>query len=94
MKLGALLGPIVDARVPGALAEQVRRYAGDGFQSLWSAQAIGRGFMFTDPSSPCQSRPRSRLRLRSGRPSSKCRCTTPLNSRIVCFRCSRSAVVV
>ena len=48
MRLGALLGPI-DAAAPRALAEQARRYAGEGFQSLWSAQAIGRGFMFTDP---------------------------------------------
>lgn len=49
MRLGALLGPIADAGAPGALAEQARRYAGEGLQSLWSAQAIGRGFMFTDP---------------------------------------------
>ncbi len=49
MRLGALLGPIADAGAPGALAEQARRYAGSGLQSLWSAQAIGRGFMFTDP---------------------------------------------
>lgn len=49
MRLGALLGPIADAGAPGALADQARRYAGEGLQSLWSAQAIGRGFMFTDP---------------------------------------------
>jgi alkanesulfonate monooxygenase SsuD/methylene tetrahydromethanopterin reductase-like flavin-dependent oxidoreductase (luciferase family) len=49
MRLGALLGPIVDASEPNALADQARRYAGEGFESLWSAQAIGRGAMYTDP---------------------------------------------
>ncbi len=49
MRLGALLGPIADAAQPRALAEQARRCVGDGLQSLWSAQAVGRGFMFTDP---------------------------------------------
>jgi alkanesulfonate monooxygenase SsuD/methylene tetrahydromethanopterin reductase-like flavin-dependent oxidoreductase (luciferase family) len=49
MRLGALLGPIGDAANARALAEQARRYAGEGFTSLWSAQAIGRGFMITDP---------------------------------------------
>lgn len=49
MRLGALLGPIGDAANARALADQARRYAGEGFESLWSAQAIGRGFMITDP---------------------------------------------
>ena len=49
MKLGALLGPIADGAVARTLAEQARRYTGEGMQSLWSAQAIGRGFMITDP---------------------------------------------
>ena len=49
MRLGALLGPIVDPTQTQALAEQARTFAGEGFDSLWSAQAIGRGFMFTDP---------------------------------------------
>ena len=49
MRLGALLGPISDATQTRALAEQARRYVGDGLQSLWSAQAIGRGFMISDP---------------------------------------------
>lgn len=49
MRLGALLGPIVDPSVSSTLADQARVYAGEGFESLWSAQAIGRGFMFTDP---------------------------------------------
>lgn len=49
IRLGALLGPIADATVPGTLAEQARTYAGEGYTSLWSAHGIGRGFMFTDP---------------------------------------------
>ncbi len=49
MRLGALLGPIADPSVVRELADQARRYAGEGFDSLWSAQAIGRGFMITDP---------------------------------------------
>ncbi|MGD8816559.1 MAG: LLM class flavin-dependent oxidoreductase [Acidobacteriota bacterium] len=47
--MGALLGPLADAASPRALAEQARTYAGEGFTSLWSAQAVGRGFMITDP---------------------------------------------
>ena len=49
MKLGALLGPIVDAAQGEILAEQARTYSGEGYDSLWSVQAIGRGFMITDP---------------------------------------------
>ncbi len=49
MRLGALLGPVTDAANTKTLADQARRYAGEGFTSLWSAQAIGRGFMITDP---------------------------------------------
>jgi alkanesulfonate monooxygenase SsuD/methylene tetrahydromethanopterin reductase-like flavin-dependent oxidoreductase (luciferase family) len=49
MKLGALLGPIMDPAASRTLAEQARTYAGEGFTSLWSAQAVGRGFMMTDP---------------------------------------------
>lgn len=49
LKLGALLGPIMDPTATRALAEQARACAGEGFESLWSAQAIGRGFMMTDP---------------------------------------------
>jgi alkanesulfonate monooxygenase SsuD/methylene tetrahydromethanopterin reductase-like flavin-dependent oxidoreductase (luciferase family) len=47
--MGALLGPIVDPANTETLAEQARTYAGEGFTSLWTAQAIGRGFMVTDP---------------------------------------------
>ena len=49
MRMGALLGPILDPGQPNALAEQARTFAGEGYTSLWSAQAIGRGFMMTDP---------------------------------------------
>ena len=49
MRLGALLGPIADPNRPRELAEQSRRYVGEGFQNLWTAQAVGRGFMMTDP---------------------------------------------
>jgi alkanesulfonate monooxygenase SsuD/methylene tetrahydromethanopterin reductase-like flavin-dependent oxidoreductase (luciferase family) len=49
MRLGALLGPIADAAQADVLAEQARQCVGEGYQSLWSAQAVGRGFMITDP---------------------------------------------
>lgn len=49
MRLGALLGPVADGAQARTLADQARRYAGAGFTSLWSAQAVGRGFMITDP---------------------------------------------
>lgn len=49
MRLGALLGPVVGDAPANFLAEQARTYAGEGFESLWSAQALGRGFMLTDP---------------------------------------------
>ena len=48
MRLGALLGPVLDSG-PNELAEQARMLAGEGFESLWTAQAIGRGFMIMDP---------------------------------------------
>lgn len=49
MRLGALLGPVTQAQNPHELAEQARTYVAEGFDSLWSAQAVGRGFMITDP---------------------------------------------
>jgi alkanesulfonate monooxygenase SsuD/methylene tetrahydromethanopterin reductase-like flavin-dependent oxidoreductase (luciferase family) len=49
MRLGALLGPIADPSNAATLAEQARTYVGEGLDSLWSAQAVGRGFMNTDP---------------------------------------------
>ena len=49
MRIGALLGPVVQPQDHRFLANQAKRYAAEGFSSLWSAQAIGRGFMMTDP---------------------------------------------
>lgn len=49
MRLGALLGPVTGNSPPDFLAEQARTYANEGFDSLWSAQALGRGFMLPDP---------------------------------------------
>ena len=49
MRLGALLGPVTGNSPRDFLAEQARSYAGEGFNSLWSAQALGRGFMLPDP---------------------------------------------
>ena len=49
VRIGALLGPILDPEQGNALAEQARTLAGEGFSSLWSVQAVGRGFMLTDP---------------------------------------------
>jgi len=49
MKLSALLGPILEPQTPTAIAEQARMLVGEGFEGLWSAQAVGRGFMMSDP---------------------------------------------
>ena len=49
MRLGALLGPVTGESASDRLAEQARTYAGEGFESLWSAHALGRGFMLTEP---------------------------------------------
>ena len=49
MRIGALLGPVVDPSDQRFLVDQARMYAGEGYTSLWSAQALGRGFMMTDP---------------------------------------------
>ncbi|MGI9322998.1 MAG: LLM class flavin-dependent oxidoreductase, partial [Pseudomonadales bacterium] len=48
MRLGALLGPI-DPTNPDALAEQAKQLEAEGYDSLWSAQAVGRGNFMTDP---------------------------------------------
>jgi len=48
MKLGALLGPTVDSG-PNEIADQARMLVDEGFESLWSVQTIGRGFMTPDP---------------------------------------------
>ena len=42
MRLGALL-------TPGVVAGQARMLEAEGFDSIWSAQAMGRGFMMNDP---------------------------------------------
>jgi len=49
MRLGALLGPVGNSAGAGFLAGQARAYVAEGFDSLWAAQAVGRGFMITDP---------------------------------------------
>ncbi len=49
MRLGALLGPVPGDAPSTLLAEQARTLAGEGFDSLWSAQTVARGFMMTDP---------------------------------------------
>lgn len=49
MRLGALLGPVTAPDRPGWLPEQAARLEGEGFDSLWAVQTVGRGFMFPDP---------------------------------------------
>jgi len=49
MRLGALIGFLPQQSQSEDLAEQAKRYAGEGFNSLWVPQAIGRGFMIPDP---------------------------------------------
>jgi alkanesulfonate monooxygenase SsuD/methylene tetrahydromethanopterin reductase-like flavin-dependent oxidoreductase (luciferase family) len=40
---------VADASIANTLADQARTYVAEGLESLWSAQAVGRGFMNTDP---------------------------------------------
>lgn len=49
MRLGALLGPVSEPGNARFLAEQARAYSDQGYDSLWMAQAVGRGFLLTDP---------------------------------------------
>jgi alkanesulfonate monooxygenase SsuD/methylene tetrahydromethanopterin reductase-like flavin-dependent oxidoreductase (luciferase family) len=49
MRLGALLGPVLTPEDPRTLARQAAMFESAGYESLWSAQAIGRGFMLPDP---------------------------------------------
>ena len=49
MKFGAILNVLDDASNARAIAEQAKAYADAGFESLWTAQAVGRGFMVHDP---------------------------------------------
>ena len=48
MRLGALLS-FNDGTNPNAVTEEARRFEAEGFDSIWSAQAMGRGFMLMDP---------------------------------------------
>ena len=43
MNLGALLTPMAP------IAQQAQAFEAEGFDSIWSAHAMGRGFMMTDP---------------------------------------------
>ncbi len=49
IKLGALLGPFANGAATDNIAERARLLVGEGYESLWAAQSIGRGFMLTDP---------------------------------------------
>ena len=49
MRLGVLLAPLDNHAPSTGLADQARALEAMGFASLWSAQAMGRGFMMTDP---------------------------------------------
>ncbi len=49
MKLGVLLAPLNDPSQQKWIAEQAITIEALGFSSLWTAQAMGRGFMMTDP---------------------------------------------
>jgi alkanesulfonate monooxygenase SsuD/methylene tetrahydromethanopterin reductase-like flavin-dependent oxidoreductase (luciferase family) len=48
LNLGALL-TVGDASAPKWLADQAQIYEAEGYTSLWTPQAIGRGFMVADP---------------------------------------------
>ena len=49
MELGAVIGPVAPSSRPGAVADLARRLEGEGFESLWAVQAVGRGMMVLDP---------------------------------------------
>ncbi|HET6519090.1 MAG TPA: LLM class flavin-dependent oxidoreductase, partial [Geminicoccaceae bacterium] len=48
MRLGATLAHLSHAP-PYVVAEWAKRLVGEGFQSLWVPQIIGRGFLVPDP---------------------------------------------
>lgn len=48
MRLGALLGPI-DAANPDAVPNLASQLEAEGYTSLWTVHAVGRGFMMPDP---------------------------------------------
>jgi alkanesulfonate monooxygenase SsuD/methylene tetrahydromethanopterin reductase-like flavin-dependent oxidoreductase (luciferase family) len=49
MQLGAVIGPMSPASPVGELLAQARTLESEGFDSLWVAQAVGRGMMLPDP---------------------------------------------
>jgi alkanesulfonate monooxygenase SsuD/methylene tetrahydromethanopterin reductase-like flavin-dependent oxidoreductase (luciferase family) len=50
MRLGALIGRFLPPHSPPtALAEEIKRYAGEGFDSVWMPHAVGRGYIIPDP---------------------------------------------
>ena len=49
MKLGAILGVLGTPDNPRAIAEQAQMLVGEGYESLWAAQSLGRGFIYPDP---------------------------------------------
>jgi alkanesulfonate monooxygenase SsuD/methylene tetrahydromethanopterin reductase-like flavin-dependent oxidoreductase (luciferase family) len=49
MRPGATLAQLSPGSPPAPIAEQAKRYVGEGFESLWIPQAVGRGFMVPDP---------------------------------------------
>ena len=60
MRLGALLTP-ADGLNPHHLVEEAKAIEAAGFDSLWSAHAMGRGFMMHDPrAAPFSSRTHAR----------------------------------
>ncbi|HKI73330.1 MAG TPA: LLM class flavin-dependent oxidoreductase, partial [Pseudomonadales bacterium] len=48
MRLGALLSP-PDGTDSGSIHAQARTFEAEGYSSIWSAHAMGRGFMLADP---------------------------------------------
>jgi len=48
MNLGALLS-VFDGSDPDSITNQAQNLESAGYKSIWSAQAVGRGFMMTDP---------------------------------------------
>lgn len=48
MKLGVLMS-LTDGSDPGVIATRAKAIEDQGYASIWSAHAMGRGFMLTDP---------------------------------------------
>ena len=49
MRMGAILGIFADPSRSDALVDQIGSLTGAGFDSLWAAHGVGRGFMHPDP---------------------------------------------